>query len=68
VIADATSSRSQTDRHLALAKMNKMGAYINTTESVVLALAGDAADTNFKALQAIIRPLPEDTGLLPSKL
>jgi len=67
-VADAVSSRSQTDRHLALARMAKMGAFINTTESVVLALAGDSTDPHFKALQAIIRPLPEDTGLLPSKL
>ncbi len=64
-MSDACTSRTQTDRHFALDRMRQIGAFVNTTESVVLALAADASDPNFKELQAIIRPLNQDTGLLP---
>ena len=64
VVADAVSSRSQTDRHLALRRMEQIGAFVNTTESVVLSLVGDAKHPKFKEIQALIRTLPNDTNLV----
>lgn len=64
VVADAVSSRTQTDRQLALERMRTIGAHINTTESIILGLVGDAAHTNFKEIQRLIKTLSPDTGLL----
>ena len=47
-MADAVSSRTQTDRQLALERMARIGAFVNTTESVALSLVGDAAHPKFK--------------------
>ena len=48
MVADAVSSRTQTDRQLALEQMGRIGAFVNTTESVALSLVGDAAHPKFK--------------------
>ena len=66
MVADASSSRTQTDRQLALDRMRTIGAHINTTESVILSLVGDASHPNFKEIQRIIRNVVPDTGLIPS--
>lgn len=66
VVADAVSSRSQTDRHFALRRMEQQGAHVTTMESVVLNLIGDAKHPNFKQIQSLIKLLPEDTGLIPN--
>ena len=54
VVADAVSSRTQTDRQLALERMQRIGAYANTTESVALSLVGDAAHPKFKVITSRI--------------
>ena len=46
--------------------MRTIGAHINTTESVILSLVGDASHANFKEIQRIIRNVLPDTGLIPS--
>ena len=46
--------------------MRTIGAHINTTESVILSLVGDASHANFKEVQRIIRNVLPDTGLIPS--
>ena len=50
MVADAVSSRTQTDRQLALERMDRIGAFVNTTESVALSLVGDAAHPKFKVM------------------
>ena len=40
-----------------------MGGILNTTESVILNLAGDAKHPQFKNLQKIIFEIGPDTGL-----
>ena len=50
MVADAVSSRTQTDRQLALEQMGRIGAFVNTTESVALSLVGDAAHPKFKVV------------------
>ena len=37
---------------------------MNSTESVILSLVGDASHPQFKNIQAIIKQLSPDTGLL----
>jgi len=65
VVADAVSSRSQTDRMVALGRMRSSGAFLTTTEAVVLGLAGGSGHPAFKGLQKIILEPSADTGLLP---
>ena len=62
VVADAVSSRTQTDRQLALERMGRIGAFVNTTESVALSLVGDAAHPKFKVNTRDVATLP---GVLP---
>ncbi len=64
MVSDACSSRTQTDRHFALTRMDKIGAFLNTTESVALSLVGDAAHPKFKEVQMIIKDLSFDTELV----
>ncbi|XP_029441331.1 isochorismatase domain-containing protein 2 [Rhinatrema bivittatum] len=64
IVADACSSRSQVDRLVALARMKQSGAYLTTSEGVILQLARDAAHPKFKELQKIIKDPAPDSGLL----
>ncbi len=69
VVADACSSRTQTDRHLALSTMrHQLGAYLTTAESVALGLVADAGHPKFKKVQEVIKPLVGDTMLLRPSL
>ncbi|XP_018021276.1 isochorismatase domain-containing protein 2-like [Hyalella azteca] len=64
LVADAVSSRSMTDRLVSLLRMRDSGAFLTTTESVVLGLAGGSHHPKFKPLQKIILEPSSDTGLL----
>uniref|UniRef100_A0A5F9CEW0 Isochorismatase-like domain-containing protein n=1 Tax=Oryctolagus cuniculus TaxID=9986 RepID=A0A5F9CEW0_RABIT len=48
VVADACSSRSQVDRLVALARMRQSGAFLCSSEGLILQLVGDAAHPQFK--------------------
>ncbi|XP_073513922.1 isochorismatase domain-containing protein 2 isoform X2 [Phyllobates terribilis] len=48
VVADACSSRSQVDRFVALSRMKQSGAFLTTSEGVILQLLQDAAHPKFK--------------------
>jgi len=65
VVCDAVSSRSTTDRMLGLERLRQSGAFLTSTEAVVLALAGGSAHPHFRALQRIIMTPSHDTGLFP---
>ena len=62
-MADAVSSRTQDDRKMALERMRSIGAHINTTESLILSLVGDASHPQFKPIQQIIKELSPTTNL-----
>ena len=64
VVADAVSSRSQVDRMFALDRMKRAGAFITTSESVILGLVGDSAHPKFREVQKLIMESAPDTGLL----
>uniref|UniRef100_A0A8C5MKF1 Isochorismatase domain containing 2 n=1 Tax=Leptobrachium leishanense TaxID=445787 RepID=A0A8C5MKF1_9ANUR len=48
VVADACSSRSQVDRFVALSRMKQSGAFLTTSEGVILQLLQDAAHPKFR--------------------
>lgn len=64
VVADAVSSRSQTDRLFALATMRQMGAFITTSETVLLQMLGDAKHPKFREAQKLIMTSAPDSGLI----
>ncbi|XP_064236861.1 isochorismatase domain-containing protein 2 isoform X2 [Aotus nancymaae] len=64
VVVDACSSRSQVDRLVALARMRQSGAFLSTSEGLILQLVGDAANPQFKEIQKLIKEPAPDSGLL----
>ena len=54
VIVDAVSSRSQTDRLVALNRMKDAGAFLTTAESALLTLTGDSKSPCFSQIQKLI--------------
>uniref|UniRef100_A0A8C7X1F0 Isochorismatase domain containing 2 n=1 Tax=Oryzias sinensis TaxID=183150 RepID=A0A8C7X1F0_9TELE len=64
IVADAVSSRSQTDRLFALSRLKQSGAFLTTTEAVLLQLVQDAKHPNFKEIQKLMFQPSPDTGLL----
>ena len=69
VMVDATSSRSLLDRQVAIENMKKVGAFINTTEGVILNLLGDKDHKQFKSVQKLIKDLnPLNKALISAKL
>lgn len=55
---DAVASRDPRSRDVALGLMERLGAAVTTTESVVFDLLGDAKNEHFKALSARVKALP----------
>ncbi|WP_411025451.1 isochorismatase family protein [Salmonella sp. s55004] len=67
IIADACSSRSMVDRMFAFERMRQSGAFITTSESMILQLVGNSKHPNFRECQKIIAESAPDTGLLSRK-
>ena len=53
-----------TDRKFALERLRDIGAFLTTSECVILGLAADSAHPNFKALQKLVFESAPDTGLV----
>uniref|UniRef100_A0A6M2DIM0 Isochorismatase domain-containing protein 1 n=1 Tax=Xenopsylla cheopis TaxID=163159 RepID=A0A6M2DIM0_XENCH len=64
VVADATISRSQEDRMLALERMRNMGAIITTSENVIFKLVKDASKPEFKSILGLVKVPSPETGLV----
>ncbi|XP_012605711.1 isochorismatase domain-containing protein 2 isoform X2 [Microcebus murinus] len=64
VVVDACSSRSQVDRLVALARMRQSGAFLSTSEGLILQLVRDAAHPKFKEISKLIKEPAPDSGLL----
>ncbi|XP_062848609.1 isochorismatase domain-containing protein 2 isoform X2 [Trichomycterus rosablanca] len=64
IVADAVSSRSQTDRLFALSRLKQSGAFLTTTEGVLLQLVQDAKHPSFKEIQKLLAHPSPDTGLI----
>lgn len=63
VVADASSSRSNTDRTFAMQRLREAGAILTTTESVLFQLIADKNHAQFKEIQSLVKSLPPDAGL-----
>ncbi|XP_016009721.1 isochorismatase domain-containing protein 2 isoform X2 [Rousettus aegyptiacus] len=64
VVVDACTSRSQVERLVALARMRQSGAFLSTSEGLIIQLLGDASHPQFKKILKIIKKPVPDTGLL----
>lgn len=64
VVVDACSSRSQVDRLVSMARMRQSGAFLSTSEGLILQLVGDASHPQFKEIQKLIKEPSPDSGLL----
>jgi hypothetical protein len=64
VVVDCCSSRSMTDRKFAFEALREAGAYLTTSERIILGLAPDAAHPKFRQLQKLVMDSAADTGLV----
>ena len=55
VIADCVSSRSPSDKHIALERMRQEGAIISTYESILFELARVAGTDTFKTISKLVK-------------
>ncbi|XP_025025359.1 isochorismatase domain-containing protein 2 isoform X1 [Python bivittatus] len=65
IVVDACSSRSQVDRIVALSRLRQSGAFLTTSEGLILQLVRDAAHPRFREIQKLIMDPAPDSGLLP---
>ena len=56
--------RSMTDRKFAFEALQEAGAYLTTSERIILGLAPDAAHPKFRQLQKLVMDSAADTGLV----
>ena len=62
VPADAVSSRYEDDRVIGLRLMERAGAVVTSTESILFDWAGDAKSPMFKAVSALVKDEPSPPG------
>lgn len=55
VIADAVSSRTPENKHIALQRLNSEGALLSTTEMALFELLKDAKHENFKKIAKLVK-------------
>ena len=55
IVADATSSRSPTNRAAGLERMKEMGARLTTVEMVLFEMLGNAEHQTFRRIQKILK-------------
>lgn len=67
IVVDACSSRSMTDRMYAFERVRDAGAFLTTSESVILGVAGGSHHPKFRVLQKLIWNSAPDTGLLAAR-
>ena len=63
VIADATSSRVNTERLLSFERMRQSGAFITTSESLLFQLLRDASHPLFREVQKLVMQSAPHTAL-----
>ena len=64
VVVDCCSSRSLTERMYTFEALKEAGAFLTTSERVILSMAPDAAHPKFRHLQKLVMDIGEDTGLI----
>jgi len=64
IIVDCCSSRSMTDRKVTFERLRDVGAFLTTSEGIILSFAPDAAHPKFRQVQKLVMHSAQDTGLL----
>uniref|UniRef100_G3MQ24 Isochorismatase-like domain-containing protein n=1 Tax=Amblyomma maculatum TaxID=34609 RepID=G3MQ24_AMBMU len=64
IAVDACSSRTMVDRFFGFERMKASGAWLTTSESVILSLLGGSSHPKFKEVQKLIMESAPDSGLL----
>ncbi|KAH9403530.1 Isochorismatase domain-containing protein 2, mitochondrial [Tyrophagus putrescentiae] len=64
IVVDGCSSRSMVDRMFAFQRLKAAGAWLTTSEAVILGLVGDASHPKFREVQKLIMQSAPDSGLL----
>jgi nicotinamidase-related amidase len=65
IVADGVSSRTQTDRMIAIERMRSSGAFITTHEAILFELLRRSTHPNFKPVSSLIRDLLPGSELVP---
>jgi nicotinamidase-related amidase len=55
LIADAVSSRKQSDKQIALRRLEKEGIKLASTEMIIFQMLKDSKDDNFKQISSIVK-------------
>jgi hypothetical protein len=63
VVVDAVSSRSVVDRKYAFVRMQQSGAFLTTSEAIMLQLCKNANHPKFREIQKLIKTPAPDSGL-----
>lgn len=63
VVADCCSSRSEEDRLLALKRLQQIGCFVTTSESVIFKLMRDKNHPKFDEVRKLVTGTSVDTGL-----
>uniref|UniRef100_A0A0P5AD42 Isochorismatase domain-containing protein 1 n=1 Tax=Daphnia magna TaxID=35525 RepID=A0A0P5AD42_9CRUS len=64
IVADATTSRTQEDRLLALERLRQIGCFVSTSENVIYKLIGDKNHPKFNEIRPLIKDTTVETGLV----
>ncbi|XP_054169159.1 isochorismatase domain-containing protein 2-like [Oppia nitens] len=64
IVVDGCSSRSLVDRMFGFDRVKAAGAWLTTSESVILGLVGDSSHPKFRDCQKLIMQSAPDSGLL----
>ena len=68
VVVDGCSSRSMVDRLYSFERMKAAGAWLTTSESVILGLLGNSTHPKFKEVQKLIIESAPDSGLVNNRI
>ena len=63
IIADATSSRTMTERLMGFERIRQSGGFITSSESIFFMLMKDAKHPKFRDVQKLIMEAAPDSGL-----
>ncbi|ODN01391.1 Isochorismatase domain-containing protein 1 [Orchesella cincta] len=64
VIADASTSRNQADRLLALDRLRQIGCFVTTSETIIFKMLGDKENPKFQEIRHLVKEPSPNTGLV----
>lgn len=64
IVADCCTSRTQEDRLLAFKRLQQIGCFVTTSESVLFKLLGDKDHPKFKDVASLVKLETKETGII----